>query len=105
MNGEIKEIIDVAKEVIDISEKANDLGFSSSSAGGIQVFDEDVFKKLAISSKQEPELRIRDSEYKYWYKIKVDGIRFLHITNEPLYFKNSDMEIVEEIKLWEYQIT
>ena len=95
MNKEIREIINTAKEVIDVSERADKLGFSSSNIGGIQVFDDDVFKKLVVGSKQEPELQVRDDEYKYWYKIKVDGIKFFRITKEPLFFEGIDLTEVK----------
>lgn len=98
MNEEVREIINTAKEVIDVSERADKLGFSSSYTGGLQVFEEDVFKKLVITSEREPELQIRDGEYKYWYRIKVDGIKFLHITNEPLFFEGIEGVVNESTR-------
>lgn len=95
MNKEIREIINTAKEVIDVSERANKLGFSSLHIGGTQVFDTDVFKKLVLNSEQAPTLQIRESEYKYWYEVKVQGIKFLYLGKEPLFFEGIDIEEVK----------
>lgn len=101
MSITVKEIIDVAKEYLDASNKAREYGIIGVYGfNTFQIHTEDEFRNLASSNLQEiVEIIREDTEYPYEYSIKIDGLKFFTISEKPLYFKNSDMEIVEEIKL------
>lgn len=101
MNKDVKEIIEVAEELTHIGKKAKKVGIIGVSPAEFQIYETDTFKKIVEESNKSPYLKDLGEwvDYRYRYRIKIDGIVFLYISDEPLYFKNSDMEIVEEIKL------
>jgi hypothetical protein len=101
MSITVKEIIDVAKKYSDASRKAREYGIIGVyEFNTFQIHTEDEFRNLAYSSLQEiAEITREDTKYPYEYSIEIDGLKFFTISEKPLYFKNSDMEIVEEIKL------
>ena len=101
MNEKAKEIIEVAKEYSDASKKAREYGIISVyGLNTFQIHTEDEFRNLASSNLQEiAEITREDTEYPYEYSIEIDGLKFFTISEKPLYFKGSDIEIVEEAKL------
>lgn len=101
MDEKVRNIIETAQEFIGVTKKAREQGII-----GITCFDEahiydaKDFKAIAAVAEQRPVEKKRSSDdYPYEYVVKVDGIKFIHLSEEPLHFKSSDMEIVEEIKL------
>ena len=105
MSITVNEIIDVAKEYLDATRKAREYGIIGAyGLNAFQIDTEDEFRKLASSSLQEvAEITREDGKYPYEYSIEIDGLKFLTISEKPLYFKNSDTEIVDEVDLAEQQ--
>lgn len=88
MSEKARNIIEAAKELISAAEKAKEQGIIGiTHFGEAHIFEAEDFETLAASATQKPVEKKRDSDsYPQEYTVEVDGIRFIHLSEERLQF-------------------
>lgn len=94
MNEKAKKIIEVAKEFISVTKKAKRHGIISITYyNEAHIYDTKDFKAIAAVAEQKPVEKKRGcGDYPYEYTVKVDGIKFIHLSEEPLDIEEEENE-------------